>query len=148
MLALSLLAVAAAAPMDLDAGAVERRSMPALEHEEIHDEFGQFALRYVTAEGTVVSERGRLVPSPDGAGYVMIFEGEVSYIGDDGQEYVTKYTAGLDGTHVEGNHLPVSVTAEPVIAPEPVVVPEPVFVNKPVELIAEPFRFVKVERLH
>ncbi|XP_075970097.1 flexible cuticle protein 12-like, partial [Anticarsia gemmatalis] len=81
-----------------------RRSLPALEHEEIHDEYGQFALRYVTAEGTVVSERGRLVPLPDQSGYVMIVEGEVSYIGDDGKTYVTKYTAGLDGYKVEGEH--------------------------------------------
>ena len=142
VLALSVFAVAAAAPASLDAGAEERRRMPALEHEEIHDEFGQFALRYVTAEGTVVSERGRLVPTPDGTGYVMIVEGEVSYIGDDGKLYVTKYSAGLDGTHVEGNHLPVSVTAEPTIAPEPVYV-EPIVVAEPVEeveLIAEPYK--------
>ncbi|PZC85374.1 hypothetical protein B5X24_HaOG201870 [Helicoverpa armigera] len=84
------------------------RTLPALEHEEIHDQFGQFALRYVTPEGTVVSERGRLVPTPDGTDYVMIVEGEVSYIDDDGKTYVTKYTAGIDGYHAEGNHLPVA----------------------------------------
>ncbi|XP_038210495.1 flexible cuticle protein 12-like [Zerene cesonia] len=90
------------------------RAKPALEFEVVQDEFGQYALRYVTAEGTVVSERGRLVPADKEGDYVLIVEGEFSYIGDDGELYVTKFTAGLDGTHVEGNHLPV--------APEPVAV--------------------------
>ncbi|KAJ8732089.1 hypothetical protein PYW08_014819 [Mythimna loreyi] len=124
VVALSLFTVAATAPASPDPAIEARRRLPALEHEEIHDEYGQFALRYVTAEGTVVSERGRLVPSPDGTGYVMILEGEVSYVGDDGQTYVTKYSAGPDGTHVEGSHLPVPVTAEPVH--EPIVVAETV----------------------
>ena len=106
MVFLGLLAVALAAP-SVDPATAARRALPALEHEEVHDEFGQYALRYVTAEGTVVSERGRLVPSPDGTGYVLITEGEVSYVGDDGKTYVTKYSAGLDGTKVEGDHLPV-----------------------------------------
>ncbi|CAG4937202.1 unnamed protein product [Colias eurytheme] len=85
-----------------------RRALPALEFEEVRDEFGQYALRYVTAEGTVVSERGHLVPAEKEGDYVLIVEGEVSYIGDNGELYVTKFTAGLDGTHVEGNHLPVA----------------------------------------
>ncbi|XP_063621821.1 uncharacterized protein LOC134794048 [Cydia splendana] len=80
--------------------AAARRALPALQHEEIHDEFGQYALRYVTAEGTVVSERGRLIPSPSG-GHVLITEGETSYIGDDGKTHITKYSAGLDGYKVE-----------------------------------------------
>ncbi|KAH9644256.1 hypothetical protein HF086_003755 [Spodoptera exigua] len=96
------------------------RLLPPLDHEEVHDEFGQFALRYVTAEGTVVSERGRLIPAIDGAGYVMVYEGEVSYIGDDGKRYVTKYTAGLDGYHAEGDHLPVAPEVPEVPEPKPV----------------------------
>lgn len=112
MVFFGLMAMVAAASIDPEIAA--RRALPALEHEEVHDEFGQYALRYVTAEGTVVSERGRLVPSADGSGYVLITEGEVSYIGDDGKTYVTKYTAGLDGTKVEGNHLPKA--PEPIVA--------------------------------
>ncbi|KAH9644255.1 hypothetical protein HF086_003754 [Spodoptera exigua] len=133
---MALLALGAAAPVVDES----RRTLPALDHEEIHDEYGQFALRYVTAEGTVVSERGRLVPNLDGTGYVMVIEGEVSYIGDDGKIYATKYSAGLDGTHVEGNHLPVPVTAEPV--PEPIVTEEPVIVERPiVGGVAEPYKY-------
>ncbi|CAG4937554.1 unnamed protein product [Colias eurytheme] len=90
---------------------IARRQLPALEHEEVHDQYGQFALRYVTAEGTVVSERGHLVPTGRG-GYVLVTEGEVSYIGDDGQLYITKWSAGIDGYHSETNH--------PLVAPEPV----------------------------
>ncbi|XP_060801262.1 flexible cuticle protein 12-like [Amyelois transitella] len=105
-----LVASAVAAPSSPSLAA--RRALPALQHEEIHDDFGQYALRYVTAEGTVVSERGRLVPTPDGRAYVMVTDGETSYIGDDGKTYVTKYSAGLDGTHVEGAHLPVPVLVQ------------------------------------
>ncbi|KAH9631369.1 hypothetical protein HF086_012157 [Spodoptera exigua] len=112
-LVICFLASVLAAPLEEHSN----RFLPPLDHEEVHDEFGQFALRYVTAEGTVVSERGRLVPAPDGSDYVMVYEGEVSYIGDDGKRYVTKYTAGLDGYHAEGDHLPV--------APEVPEVPEP-----------------------
>lgn len=79
-----------------------RRALPALHHEEIHDEFGQYALRYVTAEGTVVSERGRLVPLAGAGGHVLVTEGETSYIGDDGNTYITKYSAGFDGYKVDG----------------------------------------------
>lgn len=110
MVAVCLIAAAAAAPSS-PAATAARRALPALQHEEIHDEFGQYALRYVTAEGTVVSERGRLVPSPDGRAYVLVVEGETSYIGDDGKTYVTKYSAGLDGSHVEGSHIPVQEPA-------------------------------------
>lgn len=112
MVALCVIATASAAPSS-PAATAARRALPALQHEEVHDEFGQYALRYVTAEGTVVSERGRLVPTPEGKAYVLVVEGETSYIGDDGKTYVTKYSAGLDGTHVEGSHIPVPV-------PEPV----------------------------
>ncbi|XP_038210512.1 uncharacterized protein LOC119831283 [Zerene cesonia] len=85
---------------------LSRRALPALEHEEVHDEFGQYAYRYVTAEGTVVSQRAWLEPTENGT-YVLVTEGEVSYLGDDGEIYVTKYYAGINGTHVENNHYPV-----------------------------------------
>ncbi|XP_037299301.1 flexible cuticle protein 12-like [Manduca sexta] len=96
------------------------RTLPAIKHEHLQDEFGQYALRYVTAEGTIVSEKGQLIASPDGTGHVMIMEGEVIYIGEDGKTYVTKYTAGLDGVKVEGDHLPVAPTVPPVDSSAPV----------------------------
>ncbi|CAG9784909.1 unnamed protein product [Diatraea saccharalis] len=89
------------------------RELPAVRHEEVHDEYGQYALRYITAENTVVSERGRLVPTPNG-GYVLEIEGQYQFIGDDGQIYVTKYRGGPDGFHVDGTHLPEPVPVIPV----------------------------------
>ncbi|XP_011569290.2 pupal cuticle protein 27-like [Plutella xylostella] len=86
------------------AATAARRALPALQHEEIHDSFGQYALRYVTAEGTIVSQRARLVPS--GAGHVLVTEGETTFIGTDGKTYVTRFTAGPEGLKVEGDHLP------------------------------------------
>ncbi|XP_023954704.2 flexible cuticle protein 12-like [Bicyclus anynana] len=89
------------------------RFLPAIRHEEVHDEFGQYALRYITAENTVVSERGKLVPSQRG-GYVLEIEGQYSFIGDDGKVYVTKYRGGPDGFHVDAKHLPQPVRPLPV----------------------------------
>lgn len=70
---------------------------------------------------------------------VMINEGEVSYIGDDGKMNVTKYYTGLGGTHVKGNHFPVSVTSKPIselgVSEEPVTVEGPI-----VESVAEPYK--------
>lgn len=82
-----------------------------MQHEEVHDQFGQYTLRYVTAEGTIVSEKARLIPTPNGKAYVLVKEGETRYIGDDGKTYITKYSAGLDGTYVEESYLPASVIA-------------------------------------
>lgn len=62
---------------------------------------------------TVISERGRLVPSKDGE-YVLEIEGQYMYIGDDGNIYVTKYKAGPDGFRVYAKHLPQPVTPVPV----------------------------------
>ncbi|CAG9560400.1 unnamed protein product [Danaus chrysippus] len=98
------------------------RALPALEYEEVRDKYGQFALRYITAEGIVVSERGRLVPNLEGDGYVLITEGEISYISDDGKTYVTKFTAGIDGNHVQGDHLPT--TPKSIVPEAPAVKPE------------------------
>ncbi|XP_061709479.1 flexible cuticle protein 12-like [Cydia pomonella] len=96
-----VLAAAWCAPTDPSAV----RELPALRHEEVHDEYGQYALRYITAENTVVSERGRLVPTDNG-GWVLEIEGQYQYISDDGQMYVTKYKGGPGGFHVDANHLP------------------------------------------
>ncbi|XP_048484966.1 larval cuticle protein 65Ag1-like [Plutella xylostella] len=104
IVAVCLVAAACAAPAG-PAETAARRALPALQHEEIHDAFGQYALRYVTAEGTIVSERGRLVPTAEGS-HVLVYDGETTQIGADGKVYVTKYTAGLDGFKVEGDHLP------------------------------------------
>ncbi|CAG9138460.1 hypothetical protein JYU34_016857 [Plutella xylostella] len=104
-----ILSCVVAAALALPAGDPHHlRALPALNHEEIHDEYGQYALRYITAENTVVSERGRLVPGNNG-GLVLVIEGQYQFLGDDGQVYVTSYHGGPDGFHVDGSHLPQQV---------------------------------------
>lgn len=88
------------------------RRLAALRHDEVHDNFGQFALQYATADGSIVHQRGRLVHGP--AGPVLVYEGDITYIGADGKKYVTKYTADFNGYRVEADHLPKQVTPEPL----------------------------------
>ncbi|CAH2241502.1 flexible cuticle protein 12-like [Pararge aegeria] len=107
-----LVAVALCAPPRHAKDDDSLRYLPAIRHEEVHDEFGQYALRYITAENTVVSERGRLVPGQNG-GHVLEIEGQYSFIGDDGKVYVTKYRGGPDGFHVDAKHLPQPVRPLP-----------------------------------
>lgn len=91
------------------------RSLPALEHVDERDELGQYTLKYITAEGTIVSERGRLIPTADGKDQVLIYEGQFEYIGDDGKKYVTKYKTDVGGAYQpEGDHLPKPVEPEPI----------------------------------
>ncbi|CAH0407666.1 unnamed protein product [Chilo suppressalis] len=93
----------------------EKRSLPAVEHTDERDELGQYTLRYVTAEGTIVVERGRLVDTADGKDKVLTYEGSFTFVGDDGKTYTTKYKSDVNGAyHAEGDHLPKSVEAEPV----------------------------------
>jgi hypothetical protein len=87
-------------------------SKSALEFTDLRDEFNQYALRYVTADGTIVIERGSLVDSEDGKDKVMVYEGEYRYEGKDGKTYVTKYKSNAEGGfQVEGDHLPKPVEA-------------------------------------
>ncbi|CAG9785168.1 unnamed protein product [Diatraea saccharalis] len=96
----------------------EGRSLPAVEHIEDRDELGQYTLKYVTAEGTIVMEKGKLVDTADGKDKVLIYEGEYTFVGDDGKTYTTKYKSDPSGAYTaEGEHLPKSVDPEPV--PEP-----------------------------
>lgn len=82
--------------------------LPALKHQDDRDDLGQFTVHYITADGTERKESGRLVPTEDGRAHVLIVDGEVSYIGDDGKTYTIKYSAGTDGYTATGNHLPVA----------------------------------------
>lgn len=107
MVAACFIAITLAAPSKVELD--ERRALPALEHIEVRDGRGQYDLSYRTAEGIEVHEKGRLVSTPDGQAQYLEIEGETRFIGTDGQLYITKYSAGLNGSHVEGTHLPVPV---------------------------------------
>lgn len=83
-------------------------NLPALKHQDDRDELGQFSVHYITADGTERKETGRLVPTADGRAQVIIVDGEVSYIGDDGKKYTMQYSAGTNGYIAKGNHIPVA----------------------------------------
>lgn len=91
--------------------AFKKNIIEVLSRTETHDERGQFSLQYRSADGTVVSESGALKPSHDGKGYVLVKEGEYSFIADDGKTYNTKYVADDKGFRAQGEHLPKSVVA-------------------------------------
>ncbi|XP_013191493.1 cuticle protein CP14.6-like [Amyelois transitella] len=124
-----------AATMGAPAPEESKRSLPALEHTEERGDDGQYSVHYVTAEGTVVSEHGRLVPTADGKDKVLVTDGEVSYVGPDGKSYVTKWSAGVEGVKAEGAHLPVAPEA-PTVPEVPAVAPE----VPAAEPVAEPTR--------
>lgn len=83
-------------------------NLPALKHQDDRDDLGQFTVHYIMADGTERKESGRLIPTADGRAQVLIVDGEVSYIGDDGKKYAIQYSAGTKGYNVKGNHLPVA----------------------------------------
>ena len=85
--------------------------IPVLERTEKHDEVGQFALRYVSADGTTFEEQGVLKPTADGKDYVLVKEGHWEHIAPNGQVIRTKYVADEKGFRAEGEHLPKSVVA-------------------------------------
>ncbi|XP_013191494.1 cuticle protein CP14.6-like [Amyelois transitella] len=114
-----------------------KRSLPALEHTEERGDDGQYSVHYVTAEGTVVSEHGRLVPTADGKDKVLVTDGEVSYVGPDGKSYMTKWSAGVEGVKAEGAHLPVAPEA-PAVPEVPAVAPEVLAAEPEAEPAAEP----------
>lgn len=85
--------------------------IPVLERTEKHDEVGQFALRYLSADGTSVSEQGVLKPASSGKGHVLHKFGEYTFTAPNGQVFRTKYVADNHGFRAEGDHLPKSVVA-------------------------------------
>lgn len=97
----------------MSASIVLVRTDPALVHDEVHDQFGQFAVQYATANHDTRVERGHLVRTASGAP-VLVYDGEYSFFGQDGKKYTVKYRAGLDGFHAEGDHLPKPPKPEPV----------------------------------
>ncbi|XP_045493383.1 uncharacterized protein LOC123692657 [Colias croceus] len=83
---------------------IARRRLPALEHEELREPWS----------------RSEAASCPLNGGYVLITEGEISFVGDDCDLYISKYSAGIDGYQVESNH--------PLKAPEHV---------QPIEVVSD-----------
>ncbi|XP_077294184.1 endocuticle structural glycoprotein SgAbd-2-like [Arctopsyche grandis] len=106
VVALCMMAVAAMAAPEAPI-----RYIPVLERTEKHDEVGQFALRYLSADGTSVAEQGILKPTLDGKDHVLHKIGEFTFTAPDGQVFRTTYVADHLGFRAVGDHLPKSVVA-------------------------------------
>lgn len=79
-----IIALAAAAPTDV----------ALLQHNEAHDEFGQFAYNFLSADGVARTEQGKLKVSADGTQNVFVTSGAYRYLAPDGQIVEAHYTAG------------------------------------------------------
>lgn len=98
-------AVVAAGP---SAAAAPTAVVPQLERTEVRDDFGQYALSYLTGDGIAVSEQGALKPTADGQRSVLVKQGSYAYVADDGRTYTVHYVADEQGYRAFGDHLPVA----------------------------------------
>ncbi|XP_048510689.1 endocuticle structural glycoprotein SgAbd-2-like [Athalia rosae] len=99
----ALAAVAVARPE----GGAPAPVIPILEYSLTRDDFGQFALSYLTGDGTRVTEQGALVPNADNTGHVLVKQGTLSYFAPDGTPIDLTWTSDADGFKAKGDHLPV-----------------------------------------
>ncbi|XP_046393432.1 pupal cuticle protein 20-like [Ischnura elegans] len=88
-----------------------RPFIPIVQMDDVRDDAGQFSLRYITGDGTTVTEVGKLVPTADGKGYVLVKEGSYQYKTPEGRTINLKYLADENGFQPIGDHLPVAPVA-------------------------------------
>lgn len=89
--------------------------VPLLQHTETRDEFGQYALSYLTGDGIAVAEQAALKPTADGTDNVLVKQGSYAHVGDDGRTYTTHWVADELGFRAFGDHLPVAPQLPPVV---------------------------------
>lgn len=89
------------------------RHIPVLQHTEVHDEHGQYALSYVTANGIAAADQGAL--KHIGNTNVFVRQGSYTYLGPDGVQYTVRYVADENGFRPEGAHFPVAPEPLPVV---------------------------------
>ncbi|KAG8236551.1 hypothetical protein J437_LFUL016868 [Ladona fulva] len=91
--------------------------IPILEHDEVRDDAGQFRLRrrhsptrflprYVSGDGTTLTEVGKLIPNDDGTDQVLVKEGSYTFTAPEGKTYTVNYVADKDGFRASGDHIP------------------------------------------
>lgn len=81
---LSIIAFVTAAPADVKL----------LEQHEAHDELGQFAYNFHSADGVARTEQGRLTVNKEGTQNIFVTRGSYRYYAPDGQLVEAHYTAG------------------------------------------------------
>ncbi|XP_024942044.1 endocuticle structural glycoprotein SgAbd-2-like [Cephus cinctus] len=80
--------------------------IPVLQRDEVHDDFGQYALSYLSGDGTSMTEQGALKINSEGTGHVLVKQGSVRYYAPDGTPINLEYTADENGFQPKGSHLP------------------------------------------
>ncbi|XP_075232461.1 endocuticle structural glycoprotein SgAbd-2-like [Lycorma delicatula] len=84
------------------------RIVPIVSISDVRDDYGQFALSYVTGDGQTFVEQGALERNLDDENYVLVKRGYFSYTAPDGTPIFQSYIADRDGYRATGNHLPVA----------------------------------------
>ncbi|XP_046393118.1 endocuticle structural glycoprotein ABD-5-like [Ischnura elegans] len=82
--------------------------IPVLQRDEARDDHGQFSLRYITGDGTTVTEQGKLTPNSDGSDLVLVKEGSYTYTSPEGKTVTIRYVADERGFQPVGDAIPVA----------------------------------------
>ncbi|KAG8236549.1 hypothetical protein J437_LFUL016866 [Ladona fulva] len=88
-----------------------RPIIPIVQLDDVRDEAGQFSLRYVSGDGTTLTEVGKLVPNDEGDGHVLVKEGSYTFTSPEGQTFNLRYVADKNGFQPIADHLPVAPVA-------------------------------------
>lgn len=118
--------VCSAAILAAASGQVEDKLAKILKEQRFNAGDGRTGAAFATENGQIFREES------DGSGNRV---GQYSYIGDDGQTYTVKYSAGKDGFRIlEGSHIPsggqdaaafnADFAVEDDLAPEPQIAPQ------------------------
>ncbi|XP_071440070.1 uncharacterized protein [Hetaerina americana] len=83
--------------------------IPVLQRDEVSDDRGQFSLRYVSGDGTSVSEHGQLKPTPDGTDYVLVKQGGYTFTTPEGRTFTIEYIADENGFQPKGDAIPAKL---------------------------------------
>ncbi|KAG8237864.1 hypothetical protein J437_LFUL017863 [Ladona fulva] len=62
--------------------------------------------KYVSGDGTTLTEVGRLIPIDDGTDQVLVKEGSYTFTAPEGKTYTVNYVADKDGFRASGDHIP------------------------------------------
>ncbi|XP_024942045.1 endocuticle structural glycoprotein SgAbd-2-like [Cephus cinctus] len=82
------------------------KAVPIVEYTNQRTDDGQYDLKYVSGDGTIVTSKGVLKPTADGKDNVLVYTGSYQYTAPDGAPVSLSYVADVDGFRVSGTHVP------------------------------------------